>query len=89
MTDRNITLTLNGETRTVSAMVCPQYLIVGGIQMVTSSGTRAHIGGIYLKPKAADFYGSADIIHVNYHGMRGNGSGMRSRMRYIGFPKNE
>lgn len=82
--DSTIKLTLNGETREVVASDWGDYWMAYGIELVTQHGSKKHSGYISLR-KGKDCYLLNDIISYGYHGMRGNGSGSPSQIRWIGF----
>jgi hypothetical protein len=84
--EKQIALKLNGETRSVEASDYGNWISVHGIVLVTQTGNKQHIGQIDLNQQGENhIYSERDIIGCSYWGMRGNGSGQRSRMRYIGF----
>jgi len=89
-----IKLTLNGVTKEVEASKWntndrgETLVMVGGIDLVTTTGNKTHRGVVYIWTKPGqDTYTARDISDYGYHGMRGNGRGASSRMRYIGFTK--
>jgi hypothetical protein len=88
-----ITLTLHNETRTVeaysSASGIGPVVTVYGIELVTSCGSKKHIGSLTFRAKAPGAaYTLADVWSIDYHGCRGNGSNTaKSRFRYIGWCK--
>lgn len=81
-----IQLTLNGETRQVTASVWNEgrQIAVYGVNMTTTHGAVTHRGRIDLRPRDDGHYTERDIIGYGYHGMRGNGHAPRSRLRYVG-----
>ncbi len=90
METTRIQLTLNREEREVEASLFKgaqdTYLIVYGIALRTTQGQKTHSGYLWLKAQAPGHrYSTRDITDIGYSGMRGNGSGLRSQFRYIGF----
>lgn len=83
----NITLTLNGQTRSIEVFDHGTYVIAYGIKMVTVHGNKTHTGYVLLSKNDTSEYAMCDVIGVGYRGMRGNGTAPRSRMRYVGFSK--
>jgi hypothetical protein len=81
----NITLSLGKEKRDVAAYDHGNTLVVYGIEMWTSHGKKAHVGYALINKKEGHDYTMKDVISLGYHGMRGNGSGSMSKMRYVGF----
>lgn len=86
-----ISLTLNNVTRKVVAKVAQftwntKGLFVNKIEMMTSSGTKKHVGWMYLRiVEGQTEYSLKDAMDVRYSGMRGNGHARPSSFRHIGF----
>ena len=90
METTRISLTLNHEHREVEASLFVgaqhTYLIVYGIALRTTQGQKTHSGYLWLQAQEAGHaYSARDITEIGYSGMRGNGSGLRSEFRHIGF----
>ena len=90
METTRIPLTLNHEQREVEASLFRgaehTYLIVYGIALRTTQGQKTHRGYLWLKAQAPGYrYSARDITEIGYSGMRGNGRGLRSQFRHIGF----
>ncbi len=84
-----ISLTLNREQREVEANLWRyherQELIVYGIAVTTTHGSKTHFGTLHLVPNERNQYSLKDVCDIRYHGMRGNGRGRRSQFRHVGF----
>lgn len=85
-----INLTLNRETREVEVLRRKlgndKVQLVAVVKMVTTTGTKVHVGSLYMFEKTGEQnYTTRDSHAVFYSGMRGNGHGTPSRMRWIGF----
>lgn len=84
-----IKLTLNHEQREVEATLWRyhdrQELIVYGIAVTTTHGSKVHRGTVHLTPRDDHNYTLKDACDIRYHGMRGNGRGRRSHFRHVGF----
>ena len=85
-----IRMTLNKEVRDMKAIVVvrgdgTKDLFAGPVDLVTSHGKKTHRGSVCMKFKESGEYSAKDIWSVNYVGMRGNGTGVMSTFRYIGF----
>ena len=52
---------------------------------ITSEETDMNIQ-LTLNKREDGQYSASDVLESVYHGMRGNGNGRTSQMRYIGFP---
>lgn len=90
-TEIRISLTLNGETREITARPSSdgRLVIAYGIDMMTTHGAVTHRGNLYLRPREDANYTERDIVGYWYLGMRGNGHGQRSRLRFVGHAQHQ